>query len=97
MINLFERLKATELSRMLVITPEAVRNAKRKGVIPTTWIPALIQYGYSVDELLEQPIQPDAKSILKTITASYHMKRKSPKTRKKRQLSVTESAKENIV
>lgn len=84
MINIFERLKAAELSRMLVITPEAVRNAKRRGVVPTTWIPTLIQYGFSIDELLEQPIQDDAKSILKTITTSYHMKRKSPKNTNQR-------------
>ncbi len=79
MTNIFERLKATELSRMLVITPEAVRNAKRKGVIPTTWISVLIKNGFSIEELLQQPIQPEAKSLLKTITTSYHMRRKTAK------------------
>lgn len=68
-----------DIAKLIKITPEAVRNAYRRGSVPTTWLPKLIEYGFSIEELMTLPLQPEMSELLKTITSSYHMRRKSPK------------------
>ncbi len=73
-----------EVSRVIGVTPEAVNNAFRRKTLPTTWLSTLINNGFTMHELLELPLHEEASQLLKTITTSYHMKRKSPKNTNQR-------------
>lgn len=68
MDELLKRFKSkAAISREMDISPPAVHRAFKRGQIPSTWVPKLLEFGMSREEISHLPIAKNAADILSAL------------------------------